>query len=208
MPTDDRGVGLIEVVITALVGSVILTVVASVFITTLQSAATTRDRDFATGRVQAISTSLSTAVRTADAVSASSTIARVRIPTGTDSWECHAWAVVDLTTGIGSGATEAADGDAELRTLTYAPLTDPSDATPQPDLTWGALTDRVDQATNDADVPQPYFSLDGERLTWHLAVVATEDENLSDGATAQVSGSAVARGVSETTASEEAARCW
>jgi prepilin-type N-terminal cleavage/methylation domain-containing protein len=208
-PEDDAGLTLVELIISLSVGAVLLALVATIFATTMQATAATRDRDLATGRAQAISTSLTTSIRNAAAVSTETlpgggALARARVATGTATWECRAWAVVDLETTDAAGRRAGSDGRFELRSHAYAPLGSTA-SVPAPARSWGARADNV-EATRDpsTNTPQPFFTLAGTKLSWNLTVAASEQPQLNDRSVAAVAGSAVARAQQDGTAS----RCW
>ena len=203
---DDAGMSLIELIITAMVAAVVLGLVATILTTTLQATAATRDRDLATGRAQALSTSLTGSIRSASAatvesVSGGGSILRARVAKTTSTWECRAWAVVDLETIDATGHRAGADGRYELRSLTYAPL-GAAASVPAPTTTWTTLTEHVERTAT----ATPYFAWDADssRLTWNLAIVASEQPTLNDRSVAPVSGSAVAL----VRAGGTVPRCW
>jgi prepilin-type N-terminal cleavage/methylation domain-containing protein len=188
---DDSGLTLVELLVAIVVGGIVLSLIATIFITTMQATAATRDRDLATGRAQAISTSLTTSIRTATPVTGGGAVVRAGVATGTSGWECRAWAVVDLEGWDAAGRRSGADGRFELRARTYAPLTG-SATSPQPTAAWGVLAEHVQQA-EDAGTPQPFFAIDGSRVTWNLVVSVSEEPQLNAQSLAAVAGSAVAQ---------------
>lgn len=205
-PPDDAGMSLIELIVTAMVAAVILALVATILTTTLQATAATRDRDLATGRAQALSTSLTTSVRnawgaTVESIGGDGTVLRAPVATTGSSWECRAWAVVDLETIDAAGRSAGADGDFELRSFTYAPLA-ASAAVPAPTTGWTTLTEHVERTAGST----PYFAWDpdSDRVTWNIAIVSSEQPALNDRGVAPVSGAAVALARGEGTAP----RCW
>jgi prepilin-type N-terminal cleavage/methylation domain-containing protein len=193
---DDSGLTLVELLIAIVVGGIVMSLIATIFITTMQATAATRDRDLATGRAQAISTSLTTSIRTATPVilepaTGGGSVLRARIATGASGWECRAWAVVDLETWDVAGRRPGADGRFELRARTYAPLTGTA-SSPVPTAAWGVLAEHVQQA-DDAGSRQPFFAIDGSRVTWNLVVSVSEEPQLNAQSLAAVAGSAVAQ---------------
>jgi Tfp pilus assembly protein PilV len=204
----EAGLTLVELLITVFVSAVLLGLVATIFVTTLQANAATRDRDLATGRAQAISTSLTTSVRNASAVSVTATagggtVVRARVATGSASWECRAWAVVDLQTWDAAGRHAGADGRFEVRAHTYPALSTTAPV-PAPAATWGTLAEHAEPARDSTGSPRPYFVQDANRLSWNLTIAAAEEPQLNERSLASVAGSAVAR------ARENGApiRCW
>lgn len=193
---DDAGITLVELLISMVVGGIVLSLIGTIFVTTLQATAATRDRDLATGQAQAISTSLTTSIRNAHAVTLDSVpgggqVVRAHVATGTPEGECRAWAVVDLETFDSSGRRAGTDGHFELRAYTYTPLP-PTAARLAPTAAWGVLTEHVEQVENAAGTAQPYFGLEGKRVSWNLAVSVAEEPQLNAQSVAPVAGSAVA----------------
>lgn len=91
--TGDDGMSLVELIMYVLIGALFLGLVATLFASSLRSGEQTRDRDAATGTAQVVAESLQTSVRNASDVHLADDILLARVATGSDGWECRAWAL-------------------------------------------------------------------------------------------------------------------
>ena len=84
---------LVEVIIYSALSALLLSVLGGLFYVGFQTQAAAGGRDAATGAAGVVSNSLQTGIRRASSISASGTLVKARVATGTASWQCAAWAL-------------------------------------------------------------------------------------------------------------------
>lgn len=92
--SNDEGLTLVELVLSATLSLLVLAVLLLVFVSASNTQAATKNRDVAGGTSQVATNSIQVAVRNSSAFTVSGNVLRARIASGNASdWRCQAWAL-------------------------------------------------------------------------------------------------------------------